>query len=137
MGHRICVTHEDGTVVETDTRTLDEARAEAVERVMAQFEQQMRKPWLDGPTNKPLDIDEASIARMAAAATAAAQGLLPPNFRWRCADNSFLPLTASEMTAMAARVMGYVYMLRTLMWAAKDAAMNAPTKEAADAVHMG
>lgn len=121
----------DGQVV-SDTRSLEDARAEAAERVAEGFELTLAAgmPW----QGRVLQIDDESRANLSGAALRAQLGTLPTGFAWRMADNSFLPLDAAGVIAMAAATMDHYLALRRRMWAARDAARAAPSREAADAI---
>lgn len=116
-----------------DDRTLDEAKDEAVARFEAEYEAQIAL----GTTyaGKPLQIDEPSQSRMAAVVTQINAGAtLPDGFAWRMGDNTFLPVTTNQMVGLAVTASARVMALRTVIWAAKDAARASTTREEADAI---
>lgn len=84
-------------------------------------------PWVNGTV---LQIDEASIARITAAATGAQAGALPPGFTWRMADNTPLPLDAAGMIVIGGAALAYVYALRARYWQIADEAMGAADEAA-------
>jgi hypothetical protein len=123
----------DGTRTVSDTRTLAEAQAEAVARIDLEFAAKIAEgmAW----HGKRLQIDDRATANMTAvAAFTTKANPLPADFAWRMADNSFLPMNSTQQATMAATAAGYVMSLRRAMWAAKDAARAAITREEADAV---
>jgi hypothetical protein len=119
----------------TDARTLADAVAEAIARIDADFAQRITAgmTW----SGKPLQIDPASTANMTSVSALTSKGsALPADFAWRMGDNTFLPMTAAQQASMAAAAAAYVMALRKAMWAAKDAARAARTREEADAVQV-
>lgn len=69
---------------------------------------------------KTLQIDDASQARMTAAAAMANAGSLPTDFAWRMADNSVVPMDAAGVLGMAVAAGARVYALRAHYWALAD-----------------
>lgn len=133
MGGRTITYHADGSITVEDTRSLADARAEAVERAKRAYEAKIA----EGMTwqGKSLQIDETAVARITAVMLqVVAQVPLPPGFAWRMGDNTFLPMDAAGVAAMASAAAAHVQALRVAMWAAVDAARAAETIEAADAV---
>lgn len=121
----------DGRLVRDD-RTLEDAQAEALERVVVCFDQAVAAgmPW----AGKVVQIDDEARANMTSMVLAVQLGLLPPDFAWRMADNSFLPLDGAGMQAMAGAAMGYYLGLRRRLWAARDAIRATTAREATDVV---
>lgn len=116
-----------------DDRTLAEAQQEAIDRAEAEYVAQIAKGTTYG--GKPLQIDPASQANMTAvAAQIGAEVPLPAGFAWRMGDNTFLPVTPTQMIGLATTASARVMALRKAMWAAKDAARAAKTNDEADAV---
>lgn len=116
-----------------DDRSVADAIDEAVARIDGEYVAQIAR----GTTysGKPLQIDPASTANMTAvAAQISAEVPLPADFAWRMADNTFLPVTAAQMIGLATTASARVMALRKAMWAAKDAARAAKTRDEADAV---
>lgn len=124
-------TYLDGVLID-DPRTLGDARQEALDRADICFGQALDAgmAW----AGKVLQIDEASRQNLTSAALGAQLGLLPPGFAWRMADNTFLPLTAPELIAMAGAGMAHYLALSGRRWAMRDAARAATTREEADAI---
>jgi hypothetical protein len=123
----------DGTRTVTDARTTADAIAEALARIDAEFSAKIAAgmDW----QGKPLQIDDRATANMTSvAAFTSKANPLPAGFAWRMGDNTFLPMTATEQATMAATAASYVMALRRAMWAAKDAARAATTREEADAI---
>ncbi len=134
MGGRAITYHADNTFTVEDTRTLDEARAEAVERAKLGYAAQIAAgmTW----QGKPLQIDPPATANMSAVMLqVVAQIPLHPGFAWRMADNTYLPMDAAGVAAMASAAAARVQALRVAMWTTVDAARLAKTHEAADAIH--
>lgn len=122
-----------GTVDTIDLRSLPVAIAEAIERLETEYAEQIAL----GTTyaGKPLQIDRDSTANMTAMAAQVTAGIqLPDGFSWRMADNTFLPVTGAQVIALGATAAARVYALLRVLWAAKDAARAATTREEADAV---
>ena len=111
---------------------LDHARAAALAAVRAAFDTRIAAgmPW-DG---KVLQIDDASCQLLTSADAMAAAGGLPDGFAWRMADNSFLPLDAEGLRAMALATGAYVYALRATVWRLTDAIRAAETVGEVEAV---
>jgi hypothetical protein len=122
----------DGTRTVTDNRTLADAQAEAFARIDAEFAARIAAGMQHA--GRPVEIDEASTARMNAAASLHLAGIFPAGFEWRMGDNGFLPITGPQMVALAAAAAARVLALRKARWAARDAIRAATTREAADAV---
>lgn len=122
----------DGTRETLDGRSLAEAQAEAFARIDAEYAARIAAGMTHA--GRPVEIDEASTARMNAAASLHLAGVFPAGFAWRMADNGFLPLTGPQMVALAAAAAARVLALRQARWAARDAIRNATTRAAADAV---
>lgn len=116
-----------------DDRTVGDAIAEAVARLEVEYAAQIAL----GTTyaGKPLQIDPASTANMTAMAAQVMAGIpLPDGFSWRMADNTFLLVTEQQVIGLGATAAARVYALLKALWAAKDAARAATTREEADAV---
>jgi len=129
---RTLIGNAAGAVTVTDTRTLAEAQADRIDALKAE-----RDALIDAGViynDKPVQIDDASTARMNAAASLHLAGIFPAGFRWRMADNTFLAVTGPQMVALAATAAGRVYALRAAYWAARDAVAATTTREAADAI---
>lgn len=122
----------DGTRTVTDNRTLEDAQAERIEGLKAERDALLAQGVPFGGSFAQIDRD--STANMNAAASLHIAGIFPANFRWRMADNTFLPVTGPQMVALAAAAAARVYALRAACWVAVDAVRAAKTREEADAV---
>lgn len=130
---RIVIFNPDGSQEVEDPRTLDDAREEAVARAKDRYAGHIA----EGMTwqGRPLQINGAAVANISAMMLrVVAQVPLTPGFAWRMGDNSFLPMDAAGMAAMAVAAANHIESLRQAMWADVDAARAAETNEAADAI---
>lgn len=66
-------------------------------------------------------IDSVSTGNITAMTAAATSGVFPANFVWRMVDNTEVPLNATEMVALGAEVMTYIYATYRAMWDHKTA----------------
>jgi hypothetical protein len=126
------ITHPDGRVEHYDTRTLAEAQADRIDALKAKRDALLAQGVAFGGSFAQIDRD--STANMNAAASLHLAGIFPADFRWRMADNTFLPVTGPQMVALAATAAARVYALRAAYWVARDAVMAATTREEADAI---
>lgn len=127
------VFHADDTRSVIDNRTLADAVGEAVTRIETEYAAQIALGAVYA--GKPLQVDPSSTANMTAMAAQIAAGIpLPDGFAWRMADNTFLPVTDQQVIGLGATAAARVYVLMQALWAAKDAARAAQTREAADAI---
>jgi len=128
----LIISHADGTTTVSDTRTIAEAQDDAITRVEAEYEVQIAAGAVYA--GRPLQIDRESTADMTAMAAQVTAGIpLVPNFAWRMADHTYLPVTGQQVIELGATAAARVYALRLALWAAKDAARAATTREEADA----
>ena len=121
----------DGVLIRDD-RSLADTQAEALERVSGAFDLAVDAgmPW----AGKVVQIDDEARANMTSMVLAAQLGLLPRDFAWRMADNTFLPMDGVGMQAMAGAALGYYLGLRRRLWAVRDAIRATTTRDEADAV---
>jgi hypothetical protein len=125
----------DGSTLVEDDRTLDDARAEAVQRIKAQHQAALAEgmPW----EGKVLQITPEATANITAVMLQVVAGIpLRPGFAWRMLDDTFLPMDAEGVATMAQAASDRVQALRIAKWAAIDQARAAETIEDADAVAM-
>jgi hypothetical protein len=123
----------DGSRTTIDDRTLADAVAGNLARIDREYEARLSVGivW----NGKPLEIDEASQGRMGDMVNRARSRVgLPADFAWRMADNSMMPMTATDLENMAIAASDRVIALRRARWAARDAVRRATTREAADGV---
>lgn len=133
MGGKTITFNPDGTTTIEDTRSLDQAIAEAVDRAKTRYADQIAAgmDW----QGSPLQIDQTAVQNISAVMLqVVAQVPLPEGFAWRMGDNTYMPMDAAGVAAMATAASAQVQALRVELWAAVDAARAAETIEAADAV---
>lgn len=122
----------DGAIVVSAPDQLAAAQAERIAdvRVAAAARMAAGMAW----QGKVLQIDAESLGLLTGADAMAAAGGLPPGFAWRMADNSFLPLDAEGLRAMALAAGALVYAIRAVGWAKVDAIRAAADPAAVAAI---
>lgn len=135
---------QTGETIEIDTRSLDDAKAEARARVTPEIMVRIDGSivFLGKPVQLGMDsvgkLGTDNIAAKVIDAMLAKQGLYPwpvNGLPWRCGDNSFLFLSADQMIALGKAAGDYVTAVRAYAWTVLLPAIAAcQTREQADAI---
>ncbi|MBN9568690.1 MAG: DUF4376 domain-containing protein [Alphaproteobacteria bacterium] len=133
MGSRITTHNLDGTISVSDTRTIDDARAEAAQRLEGHFAALIVAGRNYAGHN--YQIDDASRANINAAATMAmvAPDAWSGDFYWIASDNSHVPMTAAEVIAFGLNAGDYYTAMIFTNRAHKDAIAALTTISTCDA----